>query len=105
MRYSALVQDLMGYARYGDHEPMRRPEPGKGVRYSDAQLYALAQYLYSLQPPPNPHPVNDAARRGEKVFRTEGCHRCHAPPLYTNNRLIAAEGFEPSRRRPQESTT
>ena len=24
-------------------------------RYSDEQLYALARYLYSLQPPPNPN--------------------------------------------------
>ena len=96
MRYASLVQDLMGYARYGDHEPMRKPAPGKGVRYSDEQLYALAQYLYSIEPPPNPHPFDAAAKRGEQIFKKEGCHRCHTPPFYSNNRLVAAEGFEPS---------
>lgn len=96
MRYASLVQDLMGYARYGDHEPMRTPQAGKGVRYSDAQLYALTQYLYSLEPPPNPHVADESAKRGEQIFNKQGCHRCHAPPLYTNNRLVAAEGFDPS---------
>ncbi|MBI1355124.1 MAG: hypothetical protein GC160_12315 [Acidobacteria bacterium] len=96
MRYSTLVQDMMGYARYGDAEPMRKPEPGKGARHSDAQLYALALYLYSLQPPPNPHPFDDAARRGKEVFEKQGCGSCHAAPLYTNNKLTPVEGFEPS---------
>ena len=97
MRYSTLVQDLMGYARYGDAEPMRQPAQGKGARYSDAQLYALALYLYSLQPPPNPHPFNESAKRGQQVFEKQRCGACHTAPFYTNNRLIAVEGFEPSK--------
>lgn len=96
MRYSALVQDLMAYARYGDHEPVKQPEAGKGVRYSDEQLYALTQYLYSLEPPPNPNPFDASAERGQKIFKKQGCHRCHTPPFYSNGRLVAAEGFEPS---------
>jgi hypothetical protein len=57
------------------------------VRYSDEDLYALAQYLYSLKPPPNPNPPD---AEGRKIFEREGCARCHTPPLYTNNERIAA---------------
>lgn len=96
MRYSSMVQDMMGYAAYGEHPPMRATEPGKGRRYSDAQLYALTQYLYSLQPPKNPNPLDALAERGAGVFKEENCGRCHTAPLYTNNRLVAVDGFEPS---------
>ncbi len=96
MRYSSLVQDMMGYARYGDLEPMRTPAPGSGARYSDEQLYALTLYLYSLEPPPNPNPFDKTAGLGEKIFKREGCGECHTAPLYTNNRLVAVAGWEPS---------
>ena len=65
-----------------------------GTRYSDEQLYALALYVYSLKPPPNPNPVDEHARRGERVFQREGCAGCHTPPLYTNNKLTPAAGFK-----------
>jgi cytochrome c553 len=77
------------------------PPPGKTIfsgtnfRYSDAQLYALAQFIYSLTPPANPNPYDDRAKRGEAVFTASGCARCHTPPLYTANRLIPADGFTP----------
>jgi hypothetical protein len=64
-------------------------------RYSDEQLYALALYVYSLQPPPNPNKFDAAAAHGQKVFDREGCVMCHTPPLYTNNKLALAEGFTP----------
>ena len=96
MRYSSLVQDMMGYSSYGDLEPMRTPAPGKGERFSDEQLYALTLYLYSLRPPPNPNPFDERAKLGKKIFTREGCGGCHTPPLYTNNRLIAVDGWEPS---------
>lgn len=91
MRYTTLVQDMIGLARYGDAPP----PPRKGARYSDAQLYALAQYVYSLQPPPNPHAFDRTAARGKAVFQKARCATCHPAPLYTNNKLIAADGFEP----------
>jgi hypothetical protein len=100
MRYSALVQDLLAYARYGDTPPAAQPMPGKGARFSDEQLYALAQYLYSLQPPPNPNRVTPASQKGGQVFQREGCHRCHTAPLYTNNKLIAVDGFKPAKPEP-----
>lgn len=85
MRYSTVSQDVGAYARYGpDDKP---PEP-RGSRYSDPQLYALAQYLYSLQPPPNPNPAGTTAERGRRIFTQQGCPRCHTPPLYTNNQLL-----------------
>lgn len=93
MRYSTLVQDVMGLARYSDAPagPMRA-----GARYSDAQLYALAKYIYSLRPPANPNPFDKLAARGKAVFAKARCGGCHTAPLYTNNKLIAADGFEPT---------
>jgi hypothetical protein len=64
-------------------------------RYSDEQLYALALYVYSLTPPPNPNKFDALAARGKKVFEREGCAMCHTPPLYTNNKLTLAQGFTP----------
>jgi hypothetical protein len=64
-------------------------------RYSDEALFALGMYIYSLAPPANPNKVNALTRRGEQVFRQQGCAMCHTPPLYTNNMLIPVDGFEP----------
>ena len=94
MRYSSLVQDMGGLSRYGDSQPPRTVA-SRRRRYSDEQLYALALYLYSLQPPPNPTRFGALAARGEEIFERERCARCHEPPLYTNNKLVAADGFEP----------
>jgi mono/diheme cytochrome c family protein len=93
MRYSSLSQDLFSSDRYGaaNAEPPAVP----AARYSDPQLYALALYLYSLRPPANPHNVDSSAGRGKALFAAENCGNCHTPPLYTNNRLVAADGLEP----------
>jgi hypothetical protein len=98
MRYAALNQGAQDLASYGGFVPVGRgfrdvPEPETRSRYSDEQLYALAMYLYSLKPPPNPNRFDALAARGEAVFTRERCARCHTPPLYTNNRLTPAEGF------------
>jgi hypothetical protein len=93
MRYSSLVQDMSGYDRYGDLQPLN-PDAGHAARYSDEQLYALVLYLYSLQPPPNPNRFDAVAVRGKKIFEREGCEHCHTPPLYTNNQLIPVDGFK-----------
>jgi len=97
MRYAITNQGLDTLAHYGDFQP----SPGRtgfsgdeGTRYSDEQLYAMALYLVSLKPPPNPNPVDDRARRGEQIFRQQGCAGCHTPPLYTNNKLTPAKGFQ-----------
>jgi hypothetical protein len=101
MSYAALNQDVGGLARYSGFVPEgvglgALPDPIERSRYSDEQLFALALYLYSLQPPANPHKFDALALRGQQVFAREGCARCHTPPLYTNNRLTPAEGFTPT---------
>jgi hypothetical protein len=94
MRYAALNQGMDELSCYGTWRPTEPlPEPGTLGRYSDEQLYALALYLESLEPPPSPFPFNRLAARGQRVFQSEECARCHSPPLYTNNKLIPADEF------------
>ena len=89
MRYAALNQGMDLLSNYGGFVPIANdmktlPPPGRTIfagtnfRYSDAQLYALAQFIYSLTPPSNPNPFDDRAKRGETVFTASGCARCHA---------------------------
>ena len=99
MRYSALNQGADDLASYGGFVPAARdfrtlPDPATRGRYSDEQLYALSLYLYSLRPPANPNKLDDVAARGERIFEQQRCGSCHSAPLYTNNRLIPAEGFQ-----------
>lgn len=94
MRYAALV-NVAEPTRFGPHEMLTAGSELPKMRRSDEALYALSLYIESLQPPPNPNPVNDHSIAGGKVFRREGCAGCHAPPLYTNNKLTLAEGFTP----------
>ena len=102
MRYSALNQGIDDLASYDGFIPRADPRTGERAaptaisRYSDDQLCALARYLYSLQPPPNPNKFDEVTARGKKVFEHEGCAGCHPPPLYTNNKLTIAEGFTPT---------
>lgn len=96
MRYAALNQGASFLSRYGDFMPRaeKLPEPSTLQRYSDEQLYALAMYIYSLKPPPNPNKFDRTAARGKAVFAEQGCGVCHTPPLYTSNKLTPAEGFK-----------
>jgi Di-haem oxidoreductase, putative peroxidase len=103
MRYAALNQGADGLSNFAGFIPAdipnfkSLPDPADpvavGGRYSDEQLYALALYLYSLKPPPNPNMFDAAAARGKKIFAREGCSACHTAPLYTNNKLTPAAGF------------
>ncbi len=96
MRYAALVQGAVRFDRYFQFRTLDPlPDPSTQLRYSDAQLYALALYLYSLKPPPNPNKFDARAKHGQKIFQSEGCGLCHTPPLYTNNMLTPAKGFVP----------
>jgi hypothetical protein len=92
MRYATLVQDMTGLDRYGEAQPAK-PAMGHATHYNDEQLYALALYLYSLQPPENPNHWNATAAKGKRIFEREGCAACHTPPFYTNNKLVPVEGF------------
>ena len=100
MRYAAMNQGGDSLASYAGFVPAdvprftELPPPDRFARYSDEQLYALALYVYSLQPPPNPNPFDAAAQAGQRVFERERCGTCHTPPLYTNNTLTPAVGFD-----------
>ncbi|MDX1981522.1 MAG: hypothetical protein SFV51_14740 [Bryobacteraceae bacterium] len=95
MRYAALnfgIGTIAFTSAFGPSEPGRPLRPDVR-RLSDAHLYALGLYIYSLQPPKNPNPFNAAAAQGQKIFAREGCTGCHPAPLYTNNKLTPAPGF------------
>jgi hypothetical protein len=100
MRYAALTQGGDNYARFGNYIPFeffqgKLPDPKTEERYSDAQLFALSLYIYSLKSPANPNKMDSLARQGKKAFEREGCAVCHTPPLYTNNKLTPVDGFTP----------
>jgi len=103
MRYAAMNRGVLdggdGLANHNGFIPgdpprfQTLPDPSTLGRYSDVQLYALATYIYSLRPPPNPNRPDATTARGQMVFARQGCGACHTPPLYTNNMLTPAEGF------------
>jgi hypothetical protein len=94
MRYAALVQ-VADTLDFGPHRFFNDQQRRILYRYDDAVLYALAQYVYSLQPPPNPNKPNVQTALGQRIFEREGCPGCHTPPLYTNNKLTLAKGQPP----------
>jgi mono/diheme cytochrome c family protein len=99
MRYAALVS-FADSANFGPHH-MLTPETKRAtVRLPDEALYALALYIYSLEPPKNPNPFDEKAKAGQAIFARERCTSCHTPPLYTNNKLTLAEGFTPPKNAP-----
>ena len=95
MRFAAFIQSntLSGFGDYA--LPPSVPGFVLEERMSDPQLYALARYLYSLRPPPNPNHATGLTARGAGIFKREGCEGCHTPPFYTNNTLTPAQGFIP----------
>jgi mono/diheme cytochrome c family protein len=99
MRYAALVS-CCDIADFGPYRMLT--DEGRRIvyRFPDEVLFALAQYIYSLEPPPNPNLGDPRAAAGRKVFDREGCAGCHTPPLYTNNKLTLAAGFMPPKDHP-----
>ena len=63
-------------------------------RYTDEQLYAMIQYVYSLQPPPNPNKMDDLAMHGQAIFEREWCSRCHSGDTYGGSKLTPVGGFK-----------
>ena len=94
MRYAALV-DCCDVMDFGPHRMLSDQQ--RVIRYHppDEMLYALALYIYSLEPPANPYRADTRAPAGKAIFEREGCETCHTPPLYTNNKLTPALGFKP----------
>ncbi len=102
MRYAALVEyaDAMDF---GAHRMLSDAQRKVRIRWPDEVLFALSQYIYSLQPPLNPNRRDSLAEDGAKVFAEAGCGACHTPPLYTNNKLTLARGFRPVADHPLKS--
>ena len=82
MRYAAQV-DAADSPNFGPYDILPRHDRRVPYRRPDEAWYALAKYIYSLQPPPNPNKFDAAAAAGQKLFATN-CAGCHTPPLYTN---------------------
>ena len=94
MRYAALV-GCCDSADFGPHRMFTDAQRRIEFRFPDELLFALAEYIYSLQPPPNPNAGDERIEAGKAVLTKAGCASCHTPPLYTNNKLTLAEGFQP----------
>jgi hypothetical protein len=95
MRYAALVSSAET-TEFGPYHVLPADASRVQARLPDEALYAMALYIYSLQPPRNPNPWDVRAQEGEKIFRREGCPMCHTPPLYTSNKVTLARGFSPA---------
>ncbi len=93
MRYIALIS-CCDLGDFGDHHMLPEPQRKIRARFSDDLVFALAKYLYALKPPANPNAGDPRAKAGEKIFEREGCPECHTPPLYSNNKLTLAMGFQ-----------
>jgi hypothetical protein len=99
MRYDAVNNFIEEITDYSGFRPRsgsngKLPDVSSQERESDEELYALALFLYSLKPPTNPNHFDTKAAAGKKIFDREGCGVCHTPPLYTNNMLTLAAGFQ-----------
>lgn len=101
MRYAVLNQNLDFLNSYGGFKPDNSPDEviiQQYSRFSDAQAFALAKYLYSLKPLPNPKKESPALiAKGKQVFEDETCISCHTPPFYSSNKLSLAKGFRPTK--------
>jgi hypothetical protein len=102
MRYAILNQNLSLGSSYNGFIPDADPASTNPTdyrrvgRFSDTQLYALAKFLYTLKPKPNPEKFPaKLLEKGKMIFIEQGCVSCHTPPLYTNNMLTPVDGFDP----------
>jgi hypothetical protein len=54
-------------------------------------MWALAEYLRSLPPPPPIDRPSPASERGRVVFEQQACDVCHTPPLYSSEQRPTLE--------------
>jgi hypothetical protein len=98
MRYAALIEyaDAMDF---GAHRMLGDAQRKVRVRWPDELLYALAQYLYSLQPPTNPNPRDAGALAGEGVRSRRLSGMPHPASLY-QQQADSGLGFSPPKQSP-----
>jgi hypothetical protein len=79
MRYGALVtySDISDFASHRILTDEQRKIP---YRLPDEALYAMALYIYSLEPPANANKMDERASAGQKVFTSAGCGWCTQQP-------------------------
>jgi mono/diheme cytochrome c family protein len=99
MRYAVLVTTADS-ADFGRHRMLADQQRKVLGGFTDDLLFALASYIFALEPPDNPSPKNARSETGRKVFTREGCAGCHTPPFYTNNKLTLAAGYTPPKDHP-----
>lgn len=92
MRYAALVS-CCDPADFGSHRILTDKQRKLQYKFPDPLAFALAQYLFALEPPANSNLGDARAVAGRQVFERQGCASCHTPPLYTNNKLTPAKGY------------
>lgn len=98
-RYAVLVA-CCDSADFGTHHILTDQQRTPPYRVPDELAFALAKYIYALEPPANPNATDSRAAAGKKVFNREGCGGCHPAPLYTNNKLTLATGWTPPKDHP-----
>jgi hypothetical protein len=104
-RYAALVTGADSLD-FGPHRLLTDAQRRVPYRYADEILYAIGEYLMSLEPPKNPNPAaKEILERGEQIFRREGCAGCHVPPAYTSGKLTLAKGYDPPADHPTVMTS
>jgi hypothetical protein len=99
MRYGVMVA-CCDSADFGPHQMFTAAQRKIVGRFTDDLTFALASYILSLEPPPNPNRTDARAEAGRRIFTRDGCAGCHAPPWYTNNKLTLAAGYTPPKDHP-----
>jgi hypothetical protein len=98
-RYAILVA-CCDSADFGTYHVLTEKQRTPPYRVPDELAFALAKYIYALEPPMNPNGSDPRAALGKKVFDREGCGGCHPGPVYTNNKLTLAKGWTPPKDHP-----
>lgn len=93
MRYVALIS-CCDIGDFGPYHMLPDEQRKIQARFPNDLLFALAEYLFALEPPANPNTGDARAKAGGKIFEREGCPECHTPPLYSSNKLTLAAGFQ-----------
>ena len=111
MRYAALNQGGDGLSRIEGFRPVellfggKLPDPAMLDRYSDEQLYALALYIYSLKPPPNPNSSTRSPHEGKRSSSAKRCANVSYAAAVHQQQADACVGIHAAGRPRRKSTT